>query len=82
MNLTATTLMKKPPMPETREIGWSDFLTFLSPNGQQQIIDFVRAAKETRGSNWLPEIKAEFPMFSWIVELIANRTADQAFEEL
>jgi len=69
-------------MTDTREIGWLDLLTFLSPAGQKQIIDFVREAKETRGSNWLPQIKAEFPMFSWIIELVANRTADEAYDEL
>jgi hypothetical protein len=63
-------------------ITWQEILTFLSPAGQQQLVDFIREAKETRGSNWLPEIKAEFPMFSWIVELIATRTAEEAFAEL
>lgn len=63
-------------------IAWSDLLTFLSPAGQQQIVDFVRKAKAERGARWLPELKAEFPMFSWIVELVADRTAAEAFEEL
>ncbi|MDI1241218.1 MAG: hypothetical protein PSX80_04780 [bacterium] len=63
-------------------IGWKEWLTFLSPAGQEQIIDFIRQAREERGGNWLPEIKAEFPMFAFIVELIADREADQAFEEL
>lgn len=63
-------------------LGWQDLLTFLSPAGQQQIVDFIRQAKETRGENWLPEIKAEFPMFSFIVELIADRDAEAAFAEL
>lgn len=64
------------------ELTWQEILTFLSPAGQQQIVDFIREARETRGENWLPEIKNEFPMFSWIVELIATRTADEAFDEL
>ena len=60
----------------------SDLLTFLSPAGQQQIVDFVRRAQTDRGANWLPEIQAEFPMFSWIVDLVCNHTADEAFAEL
>ena len=60
----------------------NELLSFVSPQGQQAMIDFVREAKETRGENWLPEIKAEFPTFSWIVELIADRTAEAAFAEL
>lgn len=64
------------------ELLWSDLLTFLSPGGQQQIIDFVRRAQVERGANWLPELKNEFPMFSWIIELVATKTADEAFNEL
>jgi hypothetical protein len=63
-------------------VGLTEMLAFVSPNGQQQLIDFVREAKDTRGENWLPQIKEEFPTFSWIVELVADRTADEAFEEL
>ena len=46
------------------------------------MIDFSREAKQTRGENWLLQIQAEFPTFSWIVGLIADRTAEEAFEEL
>lgn len=68
-------------MPDN-QIMWSDLLTFLSPGGQQQILDFVRRAQRERGANWLPELKNEFPMFSWIIELVATKTADEAFAEL
>lgn len=64
------------------QLNWRDLLTFVSPAGQQQIVDFVAEARETRGENWLPEIQAEFPMFSWIAELVANRTADEAIDEI
>jgi hypothetical protein len=30
----------------------------------------------------LPEIQAEFPMFSWIIDLVCNHTADEAIAEL
>ena len=69
--------MPKPKMNQT--ISWQEVLTFLSPSGQQQLIDFVREAQQKRGANWLPEIKAEFPLFSWIVDLVANKK-DEAFE--
>src|SRR5437899_585562 len=59
-----------------------EVLTFLSPAGQQQIVEFIHRAQAERGANWLPEIQAEFPMFSWIVELVCNHTADEAFAEL
>ena len=63
-------------------VSWSEILALISPTGQQQLIDFVKTAQETRGVNWLPEIQAEFPMFSWIVELVCTKTADEAFDEL
>lgn len=69
-------------MTDNETISWLDLLTFVSPGGQQQIIDFIAEARSTRGANWLPEIKREFPMFSWIVELVVTRTADEAFSEL
>lgn len=68
-------------MPDS-QISWRDLLTFLSVEGQRQVLEFVRRAQQERGSNWLPEIRNEFPMFAWIVELVATRTADEAFDEL
>lgn len=68
--------------PTNQTISWKDVLTFLSPDGQRQLVDFVRIARDERGKNWLPEIKAEFPTFSWIVELVCTKTADEAFTEL
>ena len=60
----------------------SEILALLSPAGQQQVVEFIQRAQAERGANWLPEIQAEFPMFSWIVELVCNHTADEAFAEL
>ena len=67
---------------QSETIGVREFLTFLSPAGQKQIVDFIQKAKADRGTNWLPEIKAEFPMFSFIAELVADRDAEDAFTEL
>jgi hypothetical protein len=59
-----------------------DILLFLSPEGQKQIVEFIHRAKRERGSRWLPYIKAEFPMATWIIDLAANKTADEALEEV
>jgi len=64
------------------EIAWQQWLKFLTPEGQQQIVEFVAEARDTRGANWLPELKAEFPFASWILELVATKTADQALDEI
>lgn len=67
---------------ETPPLSWKDWLAFLSPEGQQQIVDFVAEARETRGKNWIGEIQAEFPLASWIAELVCTRPADEAFNEI
>lgn len=63
-------------------IDWKELLTLFSPAGQQQMVDFIRQAQADRGRNWLPEIQTEYPMFSWIVELVCTKSADDAFAEL
>lgn len=83
--MIATTPAWKPTNKRTltsRQISWSEILTFLSPAGQQQIVGIIRQAHRQRGENWLPEIQAEFPTFSWIAELVSARTADEAFAAL
>src|SRR3954463_1469529 len=72
-----------PPSPNAKNdppFNWAGFLQLISPSGQQQMIDFVQRAQRERGANWLPEIKAEFPMASWIIELVCTRTAEQALD--
>lgn len=64
------------------QISWKEWLTFISPAGQQQIVDFIAEARETRGENWLPEIQAEFPMACWIVELVCTKTDTEAVHEI
>ncbi len=64
------------------KISISEILAFVSPDGQQAIIDLIIEAKEMRGAFWLEHLKTEYPMAEWIVELAANRTADEAFKEL
>lgn len=66
----------------TPPLSWKDWLAFLSPHGQQQIVDFVTEARETRGENWIGEIQAEFPLASWIAELVCTRPAAEAFDEI
>lgn len=73
--------MPSPNANETPQLSWRDWLAFLSPAGQQQIVDFVVQARDSRGENWLPEIKAEFPMAAWIAELVCSHDADAAFEQ-
>lgn len=64
------------------QLNWRDLLTLLSPNGQQQIVDFIAEARRVRGEHWLEEIQTEFPTASWIAELVANRTADEALDDI
>lgn len=69
-------------MSDNQAISWRELLTFISPAGQDQIVEFVRRARYERGENWLIEIKSEFPLFSWLAELVCTRSPEQAFGEL
>jgi len=60
-------------------ITWKELTTFVSPSGQQMLIDFVRKAQAERGAGWLAELKAEFPTFAWIADLVCNNTGEEAF---
>ena len=63
-------------------LSWREWLAFLSPAGQQQIIDFVHEAHATRGEHWITEIKTEFPFAAWLAELVVTKTADEALDEI
>lgn len=65
-----------------QQIKWHDLLAFCAPAGRRAMVEFVQQAREERGVNWLPEIKAEYPLASWILDLVCNHTADEAFERL
>lgn len=65
-----------------QQISISEIAALLSPEGQRQLIDFVRRAKEERGAGWIDAIKSDYPMLVWIVDLVANKTADEAFRFL
>jgi len=60
----------------------TQLMHLVSPEGQQEIVDFIRDARERGGRDWLPAIKSEFPFATWIADLVANYTADEAFEEI
>ena len=66
----------------SQPLSWREILTFISPAGQRQMVDFVRRAKAERGVNWLFEIASEVPRFGWLADLVSNHTAAEAFDEL
>jgi hypothetical protein len=66
----------------SQPLTWREILTFISPAGKQQMVDFVRRTKAERGPNWLFEIASEFPRFGWLADLVCNYTAAEAFDEL
>jgi hypothetical protein len=65
-----------------QQITWKEVVTFISPTGQQQLLDFIRQAREERGKGWLEELKSEFPTFCWIADLVCNKSFDEAYDEL
>lgn len=69
-------------MDTNRTISWTEIVALLSPEGQQRLVDWIRNAKEERGSGWLDAVRAEYPTFCWMIDLVANKTADEAFRDL
>lgn len=55
---------------------------FLSADGQKELVDFIRQAREERGAGYLESLKAEFPTFAWVIDLVANYTAEESFQRL
>lgn len=67
----------KPPSFELKQI-----LDMLTPDGQHRIAMFLRECREQGGPKWLEGIKTEFPFASWLVDLVANHTADEAVDQI
>ncbi len=73
------------PMPTptamSEKITWREVAALLSPAGQDQLIALINKAQDERGAEWLPYIQDQFPMASWIIELVCTKTADEAYRE-
>jgi hypothetical protein len=63
-------------------VSFGEIMALVSPEGQQQLIDFVRRAREERGAGWLEAIKTDYPTFCWIADLVANNTGEEAVAQL
>lgn len=69
-------------MSDAPQLDVSQVLELLSPAGQQQIVGLIREARERSGRDWLPAIREGFPTLAWAVDLAANKTADEALDEI
>lgn len=63
-------------------ISFQELQMFVSRDGQQALIDFVREAREQRGKGWIDELKKEFPNFNFVFDLVWNKTEQEALDEL
>jgi len=59
-----------------------DFTQMLSANGQEVLLNWFRQYRDQHGHEWKAEIKNEWPLGYWVVELVTTRTADEAFAEI
>ncbi len=55
---------------------------FFSDDGRAAIVAEIQKFKKTHGKHWLKEFKADFPDLVFIVDLIANHNATDAFLKL
>lgn len=59
-----------------------DLTAAITTEGQEQILQFLREYRDQHGPEWIAEIKAEYPTLSWIIELVATKTPDEAHAEI
>lgn len=57
-------------------------LTQIATGDDDQIVAFFRKVRDEHGSEWLAAIQKEYPSASWLADLVANKTADEAFAEV
>lgn len=66
---------------ETSQISLTDLIYFLSPDGKQELIELVRDARDAT-PEMLADLKAEFPVLTELLDLVANNDAETAFNSL
>lgn len=64
------------------DISISEWLKFLSPEGQTRIVAFVERAMVERGGGWLESLKGEYPFAGWILDIVMTCDADAALAEI
>ena len=55
---------------------------FFSAAGREEIKTEIRQYQQTHGKKWLKQFKNDFPDLTFIIDLIANHTAPDAFSHL
>lgn len=61
---------------------WQTVLHYLLPDGQDEIVAFVNDFKTKHGPAWIEEMQRTYPFAAWVIDLAANRTADEAVDEI
>lgn len=54
----------------------------LTPDGREDLLELIREYRRSHGKQWLTEIEHELPLLYWIVDLAANKTADESIKEI
>lgn len=66
----------------TAATNFSTFAKFITPGGQQALVEWIQRIRREQGAEWLETIKTDFPTASWFVDLVANYTAEEAVDHL
>jgi hypothetical protein len=54
-------------------------LQYLTPAGADELCEFLTTARNALGDDWLEAVQEENPHLVFVVDLVLNRTADEAF---
>ncbi|MBX3299758.1 MAG: hypothetical protein KF736_09885 [Acidobacteria bacterium] len=53
-----------------------------SPSSKAEIAEIIADARQRAGADWLKAIRHEYPMFSWMIDLVVNYDAEHAYAHL
>ncbi len=60
----------------------TSFAQFVIPSGRAALVEMIQEFKKAYGENWLKKFKEENGEFSFLVDIVANYDARDAFAEL
>lgn len=64
------------------KIDWMQMVRILSPSSRAEIAAIIADARQRAGADWLRAISDEYPMFTWMIDLVANYDADAAYMQI
>lgn len=63
-------------------LNFEEITKLATVEGQKDFLDLVREVRKTAGESWLEDLKADFPLFYEITDLVVNNSFDDAYSKI